>query len=46
MPCAENLKSIEDSENLAMANIIFEKIADYGFMHSSYQITEALIVAT
>ena len=29
-----------------MANIIFEGIAEYGFMHCSYQISEALIRAT
>ena len=28
-----------------MANIIFEKISEYSFMHSSSQVTEALIKA-
>ena len=29
-----------------MAEVIFKGIKDYGFMHSSYQVTEALILAT
>lgn len=32
--------------NLAMADAIFEGIKDYGFMHSSFFITEALTKAT
>ena len=32
--------------NYAMAEIIFMGIREYGFMHSSFQITEALIKAT
>ena len=32
--------------NYAMAEIIFMGIREYGFMHSSFQITAALIKAT
>ena len=32
-------------ENLAMANAIFEGIKEYSFMHSSQQVTEAVIEA-
>ena len=34
------------SLNYAMAEVIFMGIKEYGFMHSSYQVTEALILAT
>lgn len=36
---------MKHSENLAMANVIFSKISEYSFMHSSHQITEAIIEA-
>ena len=41
-----NQRLIKGSENVAMANIIFDKISVYSFMHSSAQVTEALIRAT
>jgi len=39
----EAIDEIKGSENIAMADVIFEHITDYGFMHSSFQITEAVI---
>ena len=37
------MKAIEAAENEAMAEIIFFHLADYGFMHSSQLINEAVI---
>ena len=37
---------VKATENLNMANCIFKNLTSYGFMHSSYQITEAIITAT
>ena len=35
-------KEEKGSENLAMADTIFKSIKDYGFLHSSHFISEAL----
>ena len=37
------MKAVKAAENEAMAEIIFFHITDYGFMHSSQLINEAVI---
>ena len=38
-------KEVKNSRNHVLAGYIFEGISHYGFMHASYIISEALIVA-
>ena len=40
------MSEIEATENEAMAEVIFKNLKDYGFMHSSHLINEAIIQAT
>lgn len=42
----ENESVIRATENEAMAEVIFKYIQEYGFMHSSQLINEAIIRAT
>ena len=42
----DNQDDITATENLAMVEVIFCSIKDYGFLHSSHFITDAVIEAT
>ena len=42
----ESAEDLLKSENFAMAEAIFRGITDYGFMHSSFYVKDAVIEAT
>ena len=41
----KNLDLVESTENVAMAEVIFSYLSEYGFMHSSSLVNEAIINA-
>ena len=41
----EALKTLKISENIRLGELIFERISDYGFMHSSPFVTSSLLAA-
>ena len=42
---SKNVELVESNENSAMAEVIFSYLCEYGFMHSSSLINEAIIHA-